>query len=135
MIILSHEQFTNLVEYSKNSLPNEACGLLGGSLNGDIRLVEKLYFLKNADESPEHFSMNAAEQFAAVKNMRLNGWQLLGNFHSHPNSPARPSKEDIRLVFDRRLSYLILSLNEAPSLKSFRFDHDKNFVEEEICFQ
>ena len=42
--------------------------------------------------------------------MRSHGWQLLGNFHSHPETPARPSEEDKRLVFDTSLSYLILSL-------------------------
>ena len=49
---------------------------------------------------------------AAVKNMRANNFEILGNFHSHPNSPARMSEEDKRLAFDVNLSYLILSLAE-----------------------
>ena len=65
----------------------------------------------------------------------INGWQLLGNFHSHPKTPARPSEEDKRLVFDTNLSYLILSLAQEPTLKSFRFDNDKNISEEKICVQ
>ena len=132
MIILNHEQFDSLVEHAKNILPNEDCGLLGGRLDGDKRIVEKIYFLTNADASPEHFSMEPAEQFAAVKDMRSNGLQLLGNFHSHPKSPARPSEEDKRLVFDTTLSYLILSLEAEPSLKSFRFDRKKNIFSEMI---
>lgn len=135
MIILNHEQFDSLVEHAKNILPNEDCGLLGGRLDGDKRIVEKIYFLTNADASPEHFSMNPAEQFTAVKDMRSHGWQLIGNFHSHPKSPARPSEEDKRLVFDTTLSYLILSLAREPALKSFRFDREKNISEEKICVQ
>jgi proteasome lid subunit RPN8/RPN11 len=52
--------------------------------------------------------------------MRKNGWTLLGNFHSHPATPARPSAEDIRLAFDPSLSYVIISLEaEEPVIKSF----------------
>lgn len=132
MIILSKEQFDSLVGHAKKILPNEDCGLLGGTIDGDIKTVKKIYFLTNTDASPEHFSMDPAEQFAAVKDMRAQGWQLLGNFHSHPQSPARPSEEDKRLVFDTKLSYLILSLESEPTLKSFRFDRDKNVSEEMI---
>ena len=122
MIILSKEQFDSLVEHAKKVLPNEDCGLLGGTISGDVKTVEKIYFLTNIDASPEHFSMEPAEQFAAVKDMRSHDLQLLGNFHSHPKSPARPSEEDKRLVFDTKLSYL----------KSFRFDRDKNIFPEMI---
>lgn len=132
MIILSKEQLDSLVEHAKKVLPNEDCGLLGGTVSGDVKTVEKIYFLTNTDASPEHFSMESAEQFAAVKDMRSEGLQLLGNFHSHPKSPARPSEEDKRLVFDTKLSYLILSLEAEPSLKSFTFDRDKNVFPEMI---
>lgn len=132
MIILSKEQFDSLVEHAKKVLPNEDCGLLGGTVSGDVKTVEKIYFLTNKDASPEHFSMEPAEQFAAVKDMRSEGLQLLGNFHSHPSTPARPSEEDKRLVFDTKLSYLILSLEAEPTLKSFTFDRDKNVFQEMI---
>lgn len=44
--------------------------------------------------------MDPREQFAVVKDMRNNNLTLLGNFHSHPASPSRPSEEDKRLAFD-----------------------------------
>ena len=132
MIILSRKNFNLIVEHAKKNLPNEDCGLLGGIIDGDKKFVEKIYFLTNIDASPEHFSMDAKEQFAAIKDMREKNLKLLGNFHSHPNSPSRPSDEDKRLVFDKNLSYLILSLENEPILKSFNFDKDKNVFEEEI---
>ena len=98
MIILKREQFEEIVEHAKKNLPNEDCGLLAGTISDEIRTVEKIYFLKNIDESPEHFSMDTNEQFAAVKDIRANGLKLLGNFHSHPSSPARPSEEDKRQI-------------------------------------
>jgi proteasome lid subunit RPN8/RPN11 len=56
-----------------------------------------------------------------IAEIRKKGWVLLGNFHSHPSTPARPSEEDLRLAFDPSLSYVIVSLQEPePVLKSFR---------------
>lgn len=83
--------------------------------------MTQVYLLANADASPVHYSMAPAEQFAAVKDMRQNGWALLGNLHSHPATPARPSEEDKRLAFDPALRYLICSLaGPQPVLKCFR---------------
>ena len=61
---------------------------------------------------PEHFSMDPKEQLAALKDARANGYKIIGNFHSHPESPSRPSEEDKRLAFDPTIEYLILSLME-----------------------
>lgn len=122
MIFLSQHQYDEILRHALLGLPNESCGLVGGSEQGTNRIVEKVYPLTNVDESAEHFSMNPAEQFGAIKDLRYNGWVLLGNFHSHPSTPARPSEEDKRLAFDPDLSYLILSLadREHPVIKSYR---------------
>lgn len=74
--------------------------------------------MSNPDQSPEHFSIDPREQLAAVKDMRARGLFLLGNFHSHPSTPLRPSREDIRLACDPKTGYLILSLaEETPALR------------------
>ena len=133
MIILEKSQFDEIVKHCKSGLPNESCGLLSGIIEGNKKIIKKVYFLTNIDASPEHFSMEPKEQFAAVKDMRANNFVMLGNFHSHPNSPARMSDEDKRLAFDTKLSYLILSLaKDEPILKSFKIDKDKIVNEEEI---
>ena len=69
-----------------------------------------------------------------MKDMRANGYQLLGNFHSHPESPSRPSEEDKRLAYDSRVNYLILSLMEPehPVLNAFIIDEEKNVSKEEL---
>ena len=53
---------------------------------------------------------------------RSKGLEMLAIYHSHPESPARPSAEDIRLALTPKVSYVIVSLQEAnnPVLKSFR---------------
>jgi len=117
---LKQQDYESIVAHAKNGLPNEACGLLAGKADGDVKTVEKVYLLSNPDCSPEHFSIDPKEQLAAVKDMRANGFVPLGNFHSHPSTPARLSEEDIRLAYDSKASYLILSLaGENPVLNAF----------------
>ena len=118
---LKYSDYEAIAVHAKGCLPNEACGLIAGKADNDIKTVEKVYLLSNSDNSSEHFSIDPKEQLAAVKDMRANGLIPLGNFHSHPASPARPSEEDIRLAYDSKASYLIISLaEETPILKAFR---------------
>jgi proteasome lid subunit RPN8/RPN11 len=121
MLNLPPELYRLIIDHARAELPNEACGLLAGEVFGEMKAVKAVYCLKNIDESPEHFSMAAEDQFKAVGDFRKKGLTLLGNFHSHPATPARPSTEDIRLAFDHSLSYVIVSLMDetAPALKSF----------------
>jgi proteasome lid subunit RPN8/RPN11 len=109
-----------MIAQARAALPNEGCGLLAGTIDGDIKAVREVYCLKNTDESPEHFSMAPEDQFRVIGDIRKKGLALLGNFHSHPATPARPSEEDKRLAFDPSLSYVIISLKDGePVLKSF----------------
>jgi proteasome lid subunit RPN8/RPN11 len=134
MLIMSREQFAAIVTHARDGLPYEACGLIAGKVrnggNGVERIVSKVYTLANIDRSAEHFSMETAEQFRVISDIRKNGTVLLGNFHSHPNTPARPSAEDIRHAYDRELIYVILSLmDEEPQMKGFLYE-DGNFGED-----
>ena len=123
MLYLKKEDYEKILAHCKEGLPNEACGLIGGTIEGD--------------KSNEHFSMDPKEQLAAVKDMRANGLKLLGNFHSHPESPSRPSEEDKRLAYDSKVNYLILSLMdlENPVFNAFRIDEEKNVTKEELVIE
>lgn len=135
MIYLPKVFYDKILETALNGKPEEICGLIGGTKNGDVREVKEIYVLENIDHSNEHFSMNPLDQLQAVKDMRKKGIIPLGNFHSHPESPSRPSEEDKRLAYDREASYLIISImnEDTPVLKSFRIV-DNVSTEEEIKY-
>jgi proteasome lid subunit RPN8/RPN11 len=79
--------------------------------------------LTNTDSSRSHFSIDPREQLQAVKDMRTRGIAPLGSFHSYPETPARPSEEDIRLAHDPAASYLIVSFAEGePVVKAFHIE-------------
>lgn len=134
MIKMNRKDYEKILEHAKAELPNEACGLIGGVIEGEDKMIKKVYLLTNIDKSNEHFSLDPKEQLAAVKDMRAEGIVPLGNWHSHPESPSRPSDEDKRLAYDSKASYMILSLmNEnEPVLKSFSIHGDTAETEELI---
>lgn len=126
MITLKKADFEKILAHAKKELPNEACGLIAGVKDGADKRIQKVYLLTNIDHSNEHFSLDPKEQLAAIKDMRANGLVPLGNWHSHPESPSRPSQEDKRLAYDKTASYMILSLMELeqPVLNSFHIAGD-----------
>lgn len=109
---------------AREEAPNEACGYLAGT-DGTVR---KRYPMTNVDASPEHFSLDPKEQFAVLKQAREGGLALLAVYHSHPETPARMSNEDIRLANDTSTIYLIHSLLNGET-RGFTVDREKNVTE------
>ena len=133
MVKILIQDYDKIVAHAKSELPNEACGLIGGVIEGSNKIIKEVYLLKNLDASNEHFSLDPKEQLAAVKDMRAKGLVPLGNWHSHPETPARMSDEDKRLAYDSSASYLILSLMdvENPVLHAFHI-LGNDFVKEDL---
>ena len=134
MIKISEENYKKIVDHARSELPREACGLVAGRKEGADKIIEKVYLLTNTDQSAEHFSLDPKEHLAAVKDMRSLGILPLGNWHSHPDTPSRPSEEDKRLAYDKNASYLILSLmdRENPVLNSFHIEGTEADKEEVV---
>jgi [CysO sulfur-carrier protein]-S-L-cysteine hydrolase len=120
MLKIPRSIYDDLIAHAREGFPLEVCGLLGGREGP----VSTAYRLTNTDASNEHFSMDPREQFAAVKAMRAAGEEMLAIYHSHPETPARPSEEDIRLALTPGVSYVIVSLadTKAPDLRSFKIE-------------
>ena len=109
--------YEQIIVQARAEAPIEACGVLAGI---DDK-VEKIYEMTNADASADHFMMTPEEQFAAIKDMRSAGLKMLAIYHSHHESPARPSQEDIRLALTPDVVYVIVSLldGDNPVAKGF----------------
>ena len=109
--------FERMVAQAKALAPIEACGILAGKDNK----AEKLFEMTNADNRSDHFMMEPKEQFAVVKDIRSAGLEMLAIYHSHPETLAGPSAEDIRLALTPDVIYIIVSLQDAkaPVVKGF----------------
>ena len=127
-IVLKKSDFEKMYEHALKDRPDEACGLIAGIDREDgVREIKKVYLLENIDHTNEHFTISPKDQLTSIKDMRANGLTPLGNWHSHPESPSRPSEEDKRLANDSKASYLILSLMEEgnPVLNAFHVEGEQ----------
>ena len=112
--------FEDMLEQARAEAPVECCGILAGR---DGR-AEKLYKMANSEHRRDHFMMAPEQQFEAVKDIRSSSLDMLAIYHSHPETPARPSAEDIRLALTPDVVYVILSLlgNNGPVVKGFQIE-------------
>ncbi|MDR3245644.1 MAG: M67 family metallopeptidase [Prevotellaceae bacterium] len=124
MIFVPQSIINEIVEQAVKGLPEEVCGLLVGKENE----VVKRFPLTNTDHSPEHFSFDPKEQFQVLREARSQGLKIIANYHSHPETPARLSEEDLRLAYDPDILYFILSLQDRanPALKAFSVKNGKS---------
>jgi proteasome lid subunit RPN8/RPN11 len=112
--------FDAIIAHARRELPVEACGYLAGSEG----IITAHYEMTNIDASAEHYSFDVREQFNVIKEVRAKGLRILANYHSHPETPARPSEEDISLANDPNIGYVIISLADGSAdARLFRIQH------------
>ena len=51
MITFNKSDFDTILEYAKKNLPEEACGLIGGTIENGDKHIKKIYLLTNIDHS------------------------------------------------------------------------------------
>jgi proteasome lid subunit RPN8/RPN11 len=109
--------------------PYECCGLLAGR-DG---VVEEVFPGRNQDRSPWTYLMDPQDQLRAFRTMDQRGWELVGIYHSHPHTDARPSKIDVVKAFYPDARYVIISLVRPlhPEIRAFRIV-DGQIEEEEV---
>lgn len=70
--------YDEIVNYAKEHLPEEACGLLAGVETEEGREIQKVYFLENKDHAEDHFTLDPRDQMNAIKDMRASGLKTAG---------------------------------------------------------
>ncbi|WP_446897935.1 M67 family metallopeptidase [Clostridium sp. LBM24168] len=134
MIYMDKLEYEKIIEQARRELPDECCGYLAGKKSGVDIFIKEVYALTNIDHSNEHFSMDPKEQFNVIKTIRKKEFEMIGNYHSHPQSPSRPSEEDKRLAFDPNILYGILSLEKKDTVFNL-FKIDQNKIVEKLEYK
>jgi anaerobic sulfite reductase subunit C len=128
---IAQEIIEKIFAQGRQEAPSEACGYLAGTDGTAVKAVA----LTNVDHSPEHFSLDPKEQFDALRQLRAEGLGILAVYHTHPQTPARPSTEDIRLACDPDILYVIASLVPGQEqAKAFRI-HQGIVTPEELVIE
>jgi proteasome lid subunit RPN8/RPN11 len=134
MIFLNQSLLSKL-QAVVESTEEETCGFIFGKEDGDVRHVTSLMEVKNISSfnKKKHFEIAAQDYLHAEYFAEHNNLQLLGVFHSHPNSPALPSETD-RLAAQPYFSYFILSVKNKKfeTIRSWNLDERFQFQEESL---
>jgi proteasome lid subunit RPN8/RPN11 len=93
-IILSDTDKKILSEYSENQKPNESCAILLGKNDK----VLDLFLTENIEKSPVNFTISNKQLIEGYKIAEEKEMEVIGIFHSHPDSDAYPSNTDKKFM-------------------------------------
>lgn len=152
MLCLTKKQAEEIIAHCKRESPYEACGILAGKtcpepvegacperspelVEGRSRRrkrVTRVYPMTNTDKSAETFFMDPKEQLRVIKEIRNSELEMVGIYHSHPETEAYPSAHDVELAFYPEAAFVIVSIKDkdSPSIRSFRIVEGK--IKEEV---
>jgi proteasome lid subunit RPN8/RPN11 len=126
-----------LIELARQGDPDEVCGILAGRDGA----ISQVFPIRNtADEvdaesgvfrdrdsgvatggrRPVHYYMDPRDQLRVYNELDELGLDVIGYYHSHTHTEARPSPTDIRLATDLSPFYVLVSLTHEPNVRAWR---------------
>jgi proteasome lid subunit RPN8/RPN11 len=89
-VVIPHDVRVSLLAHAREALPNEACGVI--VLDGEraVRYVPG----RNAADSPYRYHLEVDPEVWFLED---DGYEL-AVFHSHPETPPRPSRTDVESI-------------------------------------
>jgi proteasome lid subunit RPN8/RPN11 len=104
-IILKQSDKKILSQYSENQKPKESCALLFGKDNQ----VLDIFLAENIDESSAKFTISNEQLIEGYNIAEQKKMDVIGIFHSHPNSDAFPSNTDKKFMQSNPVVWIIYS--------------------------
>ena len=130
-ILLSQKQKDTLIQHSEKAGLAESCAMLLGTHNEQQWDVKEVFLTRNAhNDSETSFIISPEEllqghQFAEKKHL-----ELVGIFHSHPDTAASPSSMDKKFMkINGDVPWIIFS-GINTDLKAFTLEEDMDTEKE-----
>ncbi|MFN8037162.1 MAG: M67 family metallopeptidase [Acidimicrobiia bacterium] len=120
---LTVDQYERIVAHCYDGLPDEACGMLAGPLDGleSTGQVREIYPCRNADASARTYTVDSRDLIRAMRDAQGRGLDLVGVWHSHTHTDAYPSPTDVRTALEPGWIYVLVSFKHAePVLRAYR---------------
>ncbi|MEQ1948876.1 MAG: M67 family metallopeptidase [Bryobacteraceae bacterium] len=123
MIKVDKQAWDVMVAHAEEKFPNECCGAMIGTIDGDVKHVTLAEAMENSYEGAQgaRYELRPEDLLAADKKARAAGLDLIGIFHSHPDCDAYFSKTDLENSCPW-YSFVVLSI------KGGIFDHANSFL-------
>lgn len=106
-----------IYDHARDESPRECCGIIGGKAGK----TTKIHRLTNRAEGNRLYLMDDEQLFGVLKGLDERGEEPMVIYHSHPESPAYPSKTDVEMAFYPDSFYVICSLENPaePYIRAF----------------
>jgi len=122
-IVLTRKDKDKLVTHAIVQQPSESCAMLLGKKVGDNWNIEEVFLTQNVDNSQTNFTISPEELLEGYQLAEKRHLELVGVFHSHPNSDAIPSSTDKTFMQNNPVPWIIFSCVNN-SLKAYLLDSD-----------
>jgi proteasome lid subunit RPN8/RPN11 len=137
-VTLSHTLQNEIVEQMQACFPNEGGGFLLGEVEEDTVTIRDIIQIENSFAEEEQFhryAMQPADWARMEDEAEKRGLSLVGYYHSHPSSPAIPSKYDRDHALPNFV-YIITAVYTGPKCleqRAWRLRDDRSqFDEDEL---
>ena len=122
-IVLAQKEKDKLVAHAIEQKPNESCAMLLGEKIDDDWNVKEVFLTENIDKSQTNFTISPEELLKGYQLAEKMHLELVGVFHSHPNSDATPSDTDKKFMQNNPVPWIIFS-GVTNDLKAYLLDSD-----------
>jgi len=137
MIRIETEPWQAMVAHARRTYPNECCGAMLGTLDGDSKNVREAIALDNAFEGAQaaRYELRPEDLLKADKAARDRGMDLIGIYHSHPDCDAYFSTTDLQNSCPW-YSFVVLSIQKGDfhHANSWLPNPDQTAAEKEELF-
>ena len=112
-----------MVSHAQATYPNECCGAMLGTVDGDVKTVKVGVAIENAFTGVQHerYELRPEDLLKADREARSRGMDLIGIFHSHPDCDAYFSETDLKNSCPW-YSFVVLSIYKG------QFHHANSFL-------
>ena len=104
---------SELMAHARTALPDEACGLLSGSLAAGR--ATRFHSARNVEASPLRYNVHPEDLVRIIFAIEDAGEDLVAIFHSHTRSAAVPSPTDRRAAMYPDAFHLLASLADPDA--------------------
>ena len=133
-LVLDPRHVSAIRRHGEADYPAEACGLIGGSVEGNHKVAVQLVPLVNrrTDSARNRYLIDPESFRRGEERLARDGLDVIGVYHSHPDHPPIPSAFDREHAWPR-LSYVIVDVERgrAAHMKSWVLADDRGIFEEE----
>ena len=122
-VVLAQKEKDKLIAHAIEQQPSESCAMLFGKKVGDDWYVKEVFLTQNMDNSQINFTISPEELLKGYQLAVKMHLELVGIFHSHPNSGTTPSDTDKKFMQNNPVPWIIFS-GVTNDLTAYLLDSD-----------